>query len=152
MLENIFGFLFIGAFAFLFLKIGYSKDKHVDYTQYPTTEADVQGTEDGHWIVKFMDPITNEEVLGRDDMFTVGKFNPPEIRVRKGARELVYYWPWDRPNHRFSINGVQLKYNIHFCNPIYDEQHQQDELRSSRRMKIVGYVILALAFIVLFFA
>lgn len=150
MMGKIIGFLIFLLFAFIFFKGSKPKEKK-DYSQYPTIEVEVQGTEDSHWIVQFVDP-NGENVLGRDDERMYNRFNPPAERVRRGAKELVYYWPWDIPNHRYSINGVPLKYNIHFCNPLYEEQNREMAEKSSRRMRVVGIVILVLGFIVLLFA
>ena len=151
MIDNIIGFVFIGLFALLFLRIGKSsktrEDK--DYSQYPIIEAIVQGTEDNHWIVSFEDE-NGEMVLGRDDKYTRNSFNPPKIRVRKGAREMVYYWPWDRPNHRYRMNDMELKYHIHFCNPAYESY--SGKTSSFSFMKCIGIMLLVLAIVVLIFA
>jgi hypothetical protein len=155
MIPNIVGFLFIGSWAAFFFIMSYiivHKHKSVikNYSAYPKIEADIVKAIDNRWVVEFKDE-SGETVLGMEDEILCSYFRKNIKRVRRHTKEWVYYWPYDRKGAHYRINGKEMKYSIHFCNPEYAEQRKKRRRFEANCYKVVGAILTILAFAILFF-
>ena len=150
---NIFGCLFIWAFAWMFRTFakGYRFEEK-DYSGYPVTEGVVIGTHDyigERWMVRFTDPEGNE-VIGADDFFSKGTFHPERYSLpKRGENAKFYFWKHNKKNFRLTINNTPCLYYIHFCNPAFYELTREAYARSRRIFQGISFVLFLLGIAVL---
>lgn len=130
---NIFGciiFLIIGTSVMIMgLKCQRVKKEYEEkeYSKYPVAVGTIYHMENfigDRWIVGFIDE-TGKEVLGMDDMISSNTFCSNKYHIPKfGTEEKIYYWKYDKKS-KFSVNGQNIEYYIHFCNEdFYDFQRK----------------------------
>lgn len=142
---HVIGCLILWIFGALFLLVAKKvfNIKQVDYRQFPITVATVIGTHDyfgKRWMVKFTDTY-GTQVLGADDTIAESTFHPEKYSLpKRGTMEYVYYWP-NSHRSKFSINGVPLLYEFHFCNEAFYTLQKEKAKRNRMIFRIVGILM-----------